>query len=347
MVSYQNKPLVSVCIPTYNSARYLRESLNSIINQTYENLEIIVSDNASTDNTEEIVKTFTDNGVQFRRNPTNLGCYNNYNECLKVVSGKFVAFYHSDDIYEPEIVQREVEFLQTHPEVGAVFTLDKLVDENDKIIGRTNIPKELKDRNVYNFNKIYKALLKHKNFFLRTPTAMVRKSVYDNVGLFSEKEFGTSADLEMWLRILKKHPVGILNQRLMKHRLSIIQGSLEYNYLRTEKADFFKVMDYYYKKVDTIEEDALRRYKYLKDWDNTFCARNLLIIGEPAKAKELLSRSCPIDIFIFSMGIINGLKNFLYRIVLTIGINIGASKCLGKLLLILVNWKKRLNYGKL
>jgi hypothetical protein len=177
---------------------------------------------------------------------------------------------------------------------------------------------------------------------------MVRKSVYDNVGLFSEKEFGTSADLEMWLRILKKYPVGILNERLMRHRLSITQGSLEYDYLRTEKADFFKVMDYYYRKVDTtMEEDAIRTYKYQKDWDNTLCARNLLIIGEPAKAKELLSQSCAIDIFIFSMGIINGLKNLLYRIVLTVGINIGTSKYLGKLLLVLLNWKKRLNYGKL
>ena len=64
MASYQNKPLVSVCIPTYNKARYLRKSLDSIINQTYGNLEIIISDNASPDNTEEIIKSFTDERVK-------------------------------------------------------------------------------------------------------------------------------------------------------------------------------------------------------------------------------------------------------------------------------------------
>ncbi len=141
----QKEPLVSVCVPTYNKARYLRKSLDSIINQTYGNLEIIVSDNPSTDNTEEMVKSFTDERMKYYRNPTNIGCYNNYNRCLKVATGEFVAFYHSDDIYELSIVEKEVESLQNHTDVAAVFTPDTLLNENDKVIAKTNILKELRE----------------------------------------------------------------------------------------------------------------------------------------------------------------------------------------------------------
>lgn len=330
----QSNPLVSVCIPTYNSARYLRKSLESIINQTYDNLEMIVSDNASIDNTEEIVKSFGSK-VQFRKNPINIGCYNNYNECLQVVGGEFAAFYHSDDIYEPDIVKKEVEFLQDHPKVGAVFALDSRINENNRLVSKTNLPKELKNKNVYNFNEIYKGLLKNGNFFLRTPTFMVRMSIYDSIGLFNEKDFGTSADLEMWLRILEKYPIGILHERLMKHRISRSSGTASYSNKRTERAHFFLVMDHFSKSsalTIKIEEKFWKRYGYYKDLDDAFLARNLLKRGETNKAKNLLNNVLSINFIINSFKGLNGIKQLIIPMALLFGINVGFGKLFGNIL---------------
>lgn len=335
MPSYQSNPLVSVCIPTYNSARYLRKSLGSIVKQTYDNIEIIVSDNASTDNTKEIVKLFTDNRVKYRRNSTNIGCYNNYNECLKVARGKFVAFYHSDDVYELDIVERELEFLQNHTGVAAVFALDRLINENDRLISRINLPKELKNRNVYNFSEIYKALLKNGNSFLRTPTFMARISIYNNIGLFNEKDFGTSADLEIWLRILEKYPIGILDQTLMKHRISRSSGTASYWNERTERADFFLVMDHFSKSqaiTMSIEEKLWKRYGYHKGLDNVFLARNLLKKGETNKAKNLLNKALSMNFIANSFEGLNGIKQLIIGIVLTFGTNVGFGKLFGNIL---------------
>lgn len=294
MPSYQSNLLVSVCIPTYNNARYLKRSLESIINQTYGNLEIIVSDNASTDNTEEILKSFTDSRVKYRRNSTNIGCYNNYNECLKVVEGEFVAFYHSDDIYEPDIVKKQVEFLQNHIDVAAVFALDRLINENDKVIGKTNIPKELKGKNIYIFEEIFNAFLKHGNSFLICPTFMAKKDVFEKVGLFKENMFNTAADVEMWLRIVEKFPIGILQQKLIKRRIGRAQGTYKYRYLHTERADFFSVMDYYLKSTASknliITNKILRYYEFQKTRDDILCARNLLMQGKQSEARKLLQK---------------------------------------------------------
>ncbi len=336
MALYQNKPLVSVCIPTYNKARYLKKSLESIIDQTYDNLEIIVSDNVSTDNTKEIVKSFTDNRVKYRRNPTNIGCYNNCNECLKVAKGEFVSFYHSDDIYEPDIVEKEVELLQNHIDVVAVFALDRLVNDNDKIIGKTNIPKELRGRNIYTFEEIFNAFLKHGNSFLICPTFMVRRDVFEKVGLFREDTFNTAADIEMWLRIVEKFPIGILQQRLMKRRIGRTQGTYRYRYLRVERANFFSVMDYYLKSTTSknliITNNILRHYEFQKTWDDILCARNLLMQGKQAEARRLLHKLFSWDTFIVGSKSLKSIGKLLIGIVLYIGANVGCSRSLGNIL---------------
>jgi glycosyltransferase involved in cell wall biosynthesis len=325
--------LVTVCVPTYNSGRFLKKTLNSIINQNYPNFEVIVSDNASTDDTERIAKSFGSK-VQFRRNPTNIGTCGNCNECLKVTKSEFVAFYHSDDIYEPNIVSKEVGFLQTHPKVGAVFSLNVLINKNGRVVGKTRLPRELKARNIYNFNEIYNALLKNGNSFLPTPTFMARRTVYDDVGLFNEKDFGASADLEMWLRILEEYSIGILNEKLMKYRIGSLSSLLDWN-KRTKRADFFSVMDYFAKSpalTVKIEKRFWKKYEYYKKLDNVLLVKNLLKKGEINKARNLLNKTLSVNFIINSFEKLNGLKQLIVAIILVFGINIGFGKYFGNIL---------------
>ncbi len=332
----QKEPLVSVCVPTYNRARYIRKSLASIINQTYGNLEIIVSDNASTDNTEEMVKSFTDERMKYYRNLTNIGCYNNYNRCLKVATGEFVAFYHSDDMYELDIVEKEVEFLQNHGDVAAVFALDRLINEDDKVIGRSKIPKELKGRDIYAFEEIFNAFLKYGNSFLICPTFMVKRNVLEMVGPFRGDTFNTAADGEMWLRIGKKYPLGILKQRLVKRRIGRAQETYKYRCLRVERHDFFSVMDYYLPTTASnnlaIANSIVQCYDFQKTWDNILCATNLLMQGKPSEARKSLGKLLSWTTFIVGFKSLKGIGKLFIGIVLLVGINTGFARNLGHIL---------------
>src|SRR5262249_46829811 len=135
-------PLVSIVVPVFNGADYLRVSLDSILSQSYPNIEVLVMDDASTDTTPEILAGYGDR-IHVRRQSTNRGIYGNANDGIALARGEYIAVYHGDDIYDRRIVEREVAFLESHPQAGAVFCLDVFVDAEGHEYGRLQIPPEL------------------------------------------------------------------------------------------------------------------------------------------------------------------------------------------------------------
>jgi len=305
-------PLVTICLLTHNSEKTLNETLNSILRQTYPNFEILVSDNYSYDKTKEIINYFQKKypgKIIFRQNlkpieadQDYIGCYYNYNSCIKsgLIKGDLVSFFHDDDIYDPKIIEKEVKLLVDNPEVGAVFTTADMIDRDGKKVGELGLPKELRRKYKYNFNGIFNALLINGNLFLQTPTFMTKPDIFDKVGLFNELKFRTSADLEMWLKISENHLVSVINENLISWR-KLGGGSASYQHLRTERADFFNVMDHYlYQKnlVKKFSKRNLRQYEYQKRFNNTLRATNLLIKGEREEAKKLVSEPFPYSYFL-------------------------------------------------
>ncbi|WP_261928229.1 glycosyltransferase family 2 protein, partial [Vibrio aestuarianus] len=118
------KPLVTIIIPTYNAANFIRESLLSIVNQTWENIEIIIGDNASTDDTEsrieDIIKEHKH--IVYIKNKENVGYSKNCNDLMKMSKGKYISIFHSDDIYSPFIVEEQVKYMEEHPRILGCFT---------------------------------------------------------------------------------------------------------------------------------------------------------------------------------------------------------------------------------
>jgi len=293
MSKHEVNPLISVCIPTYNNAQYIGKTLESIINQTYNNIEIVVSDNASTDDTERVVKSFRDKRIKYYKNKTNVGCYNNYNECLNKISASYVAFYHSDDVYKPDIVEKEFKMLMKNPDVGIVFTLDEVIngEGNDIKNAGVSLPAELEGKASYGFYELYSALLKAGGSFLICPTLMARKEVFGKVGLF-QVTTDLAEDTKMWLRIAEKYKIGVLNERLIKRRISFVQGSYRYESSRVGRADHFVVLDGFMQSKalcgKQIEESVLEQYHFNKFWDDVIIAKNMIALGKNKEAKKLL-----------------------------------------------------------
>src|SRR5450631_3437681 len=121
--SPQPLPLVSIVVPAYNAERFLRPSLDSIVGQSYPEKEILLMDDASTDRTAEIAQSYGGR-IAYHRQPRNRGQFGNVDDGIALARGKYIAVYHSDDLYDPEIVAREVAFLEAHHSAGAVFALD-------------------------------------------------------------------------------------------------------------------------------------------------------------------------------------------------------------------------------
>jgi GT2 family glycosyltransferase len=287
--SSKNPALVSIIVPVFNGERYLRESLDSILAQTYPRTEVLVMDDASTDSTPAIAASYGDR-VKYHRQETNRGIYGNANDGIAMARGEYIAVYHADDIYDPNIVQREVAFLEQFPEAGAVFCQDIFIDPEGRERGRLNIPPEVRGGRPLAYPVVLNALLKYKNTFLTCPSSMVRASVHRDVGVYRDQQFRNTSDMEMWLRIARKYPIGVLEEYLFRYRYGHGNSAQRYRRLRTDPERYFSIMDLYLADGDLAiaTPEALAGHEAHRAEDFLMRAVNSYILGEMGRAQELL-----------------------------------------------------------
>ena len=127
-------PKISVCMPVYNGSAYIAFAIQSVLSQTYKDFQLIVCDNCSTDNTEEIVRNFKDPRITYERNARNLGLVGNANRCLELAEGEYVYIFHHDDIMFPENLELKARILDEHPKVGLVHSDALLIDQEGKTL---------------------------------------------------------------------------------------------------------------------------------------------------------------------------------------------------------------------
>ena len=133
-----NYPKISVCIPTYNYGRFISASIESVLAQTFQDFELIIVDNCSTDDTEKIVSHYFSSCLKIKYvcNTENIGMTANWNRCLALSSGEYVKILCADDLLRPDCLQKSVEILDVNRNVELMATARLLVDEN-LLPGRT------------------------------------------------------------------------------------------------------------------------------------------------------------------------------------------------------------------
>lgn len=212
------KPKVTVCVPTYNRAHYLRQCLGSICAQTYKDFELLVVDNASTDETQNLVQSYPDVRLRYIRNHENLGMVGNWNRCLELATGTYIAIFHDDDIYEPNILETEIEVLNNNPSVGLVCTARWLINETgDKV--SLQMFDGISQGAVFIMRGTDMVLqsIRSASTLCPVPSVMVRRECYDSVGIFDEN-CGNTADNDMWLRIGLQYDIAFVNLPLFNYR---------------------------------------------------------------------------------------------------------------------------------
>ena len=280
---------MSIVVPVFNGEKYLRESLDSILTQSYPRTEILVMDDASTDRSRDIATSYGEN-IRYHRQPENKGQFDNVNDGILIAQGDYIAVFHADDVYSTTIVESEVAFLERYPNAGAVFSHDIFIDAAGREYGRLKIPPELCGGRPLEYSAILNALLKYKNTFLVGPSAMVRAAVYREVGLYRGREYRIASDLEMWVRIARKYSVGILEDYLMSYRHGHGNATQNYYYLRTEPEGHFSILDACLldggRFLTTAE--AIKAHEAHRAEDQLMLAVNHYIRSEQSQARAVL-----------------------------------------------------------
>jgi len=232
-------PKVSVIIATYNMANYLPEAIESVLNQTYKDFEIIVVDDGSTDNTKEIVKKYID---QLRNNiryiyQENKGVVFARNTAIMDARGEFIAFLDADDKYYANRFEEEIKVIEKHPGIGLVHADDTAMTENGKCI---NTPRR---------NKKYLSGYIFKNLYIRKanislPTVLVKKECFEKVGLFDEhlSRLGCE-DREAWLRIAREYRIEYIGKSLAYYRRN--SEGMSNNVEKMRKARYYVVEKFF------------------------------------------------------------------------------------------------------
>lgn len=209
-----SSPHVSIIIPAYNSARYLRECLDSVLRQTYHDFEVIVVDDGSTDGTREIAMEYIANlpdrmGCLFQHN---LGPGAARNHGIRKSTGSHIAFLDSDDIWKPEKIALQVAYMEANPGLALIAAEFEVIDSGGLVMGRSKRYYEID----FNGPNVVRDIFKH---YLLMSSIMVKREVFDRVGYFDENIIN-SEDTDMQIRIARHFKIGIINAHLVKYRSS-------------------------------------------------------------------------------------------------------------------------------
>jgi glycosyltransferase involved in cell wall biosynthesis len=211
------RPKLSVCIPVYNGARYIRASIDSVLAQSFTDYELIVVDDASGDDSEKVIKSCKDPRIQYVANSRNLGLIGNWNTCLRLARGEYVCVFHQDDLMDVENLERKVALLDSEASVGLAYSDTSIVDQRGKTT--SNHWFNLIDPNVdfKREGRDYFDLLFHNLNIVCCPSVVARRECYEKLGGFDSR-LPLAGDLEMWLRIALFYDVAYISEPLMRYR---------------------------------------------------------------------------------------------------------------------------------
>jgi glycosyltransferase involved in cell wall biosynthesis len=229
--------------------------LDSIAAQSYKHVEVIISDNASTDDTVSIINEYVNKyGFTLNINPMNIGAGENFNKLISLAKGKYIAIYHADDVYEHTIAEESVKVLYRNESVGLVGTMGNIMNEAGVLFDSMRLPNHLKKltKTIYTFDEALSGIIKRGWFFV-TPSIMVRKKVYDELGLFDTRSYVSAGDYAFWLKVASKYNVAIIDKKLMNYRVHKNQGTEREVRRNLEVADIVLVLQKY-KELTTNKE---------------------------------------------------------------------------------------------
>ncbi|MDF0718815.1 glycosyltransferase [Kaistella sp. PBT33-4] len=231
-------PLVTVGIPLYNAEKFISLAIKSVLSQTYGHFELIITDDGSTDDSVKIVQSFKDDRIQLLSDGRNFGLPYRLNQQIGMAQGKFFVRMDADDIMFPDRLEKQIDYLQKHPNIDAVGSSVVIVDDDNQAVAFR------KAELLSEYRQLFRTIL------FNHPT-VAGKTAFFKENPYSEQYDGVE-DAELWLRTFQNGNFGILEEPLLFYRDPLIFKLKTYRYRLTQKNRLFRNSDY------------LRNYKLLR-----------------------------------------------------------------------------------
>ena len=211
-------PRVSVIMASFNHAGFVGQAVDSVLSQSFTDFEFVITDDGSSDATVDVIRGYADPRVQLEVFPQNRGACHAMNRCIERSKGEYISVINSDDWFLPGKLEAQVEFLDRHRDIAAVFAKPIMVDEAGALLDKENNPfgdifiDDLPDRFAW-----LRFFFYHHNALCH-PTVMIRRSVYDVVGLYSPS-LRQLPDFDMWVRICARYEIRVMPKQLIAFRV--------------------------------------------------------------------------------------------------------------------------------
>lgn len=209
--------LVSVIMPSYNTAQYIKESIQSVLNQTYTNWELIIVDDCSTDNTDEVVSIINDSRIRYFKNKKNSGAAISRNKALREAKGQWIAFLDSDDIWMPEKLERQITFMKDNVYAFSYTNYEEIDMDGNQTGVRVTGPKKITKTGMFNYC---------------WPGCLTVMYDASKVGLIQIEDIKKNNDYAMWLKVCKKANCYLCNDLLAQYRKGRV-GSVSTHSIKT------------------------------------------------------------------------------------------------------------------
>ena len=199
-------PVISVIISAYNSENFIKEAIDSVLSQTFTDFEFIIINDASTDSTESIIKSYDDPRIKLIKNDKNIGLTKSLNIGIELAKGKYIARMDADDISFPERFQKQFDFMEQNPDIDVCGSWYELFGERNGIINTPENDRDIKD------------ILFFKNCIAH-PTVIMRKETLDKYFVKYDDGFPCSQDYELWCRVADRFKFANIPEVLLKYRV--------------------------------------------------------------------------------------------------------------------------------
>ncbi len=286
-------PRVSVILTSFNDERFIDEAIRSVLEQTYVDFELIIWDDASSDNSWSKIISYSDDRIKCFRNEANSYATYGINEAiLNVAQGEYIAIHHSDDVWNYEKLEFQVGFLDSHKRYGAVFTDVTYIDEEGQIISD---PKE----RFVQFDAVNRTRYEWLNHFfydgnsLCHPSVMVRKECFNQVGLYNRTLYQLP-DFDFWIRLCMTWDIYIIQECLTKFRLKNNNSNTSAINVITQKRTNFELLTIMnnYTLIDSEQMFKLvfpsySDYKLIEECDYKFALAMICLNTHPLNIIKL------------------------------------------------------------
>jgi glycosyltransferase involved in cell wall biosynthesis len=228
MIHLKNNPTVTVAMPVYNGSMYIRESIESILSQTFSDFEFLIVDDGSIDNSVEIIKTYKDLRITLICNTTNLGTSAALNKAIANASGTYIAIMHCDDISLPNRLEHQVLFMEKNSHIGVCGSSVQIFGQRDQVWCYETDSEDIKCKLLF------------RSAFVH-PVVIMRKSLFSDYNVSYNTLYRYTEDYDLWRQLLSYTHFANIPDILLKYRIHSHQATLKYNYEQQVEAGMIRL----------------------------------------------------------------------------------------------------------